>query len=106
MLCLATASDVLILTDETFEHDTQATTGSTTGDWFVLFFAPWCGHCKKVKPTWEDLATDLKKQTVKAASIASVDCTENKDTCQRFGVKGYPTLQYFSHGKMYKFQGK
>ncbi len=106
MLCLATASDVVILTDYNFEHDTQATTGSTTGDWFVLMFAPWCGHCKKVKPIWEELATDLKGQTVKAASIASVDCTENSETCQRFNVKGYPTLLYFSHGKMYKYKGK
>ena len=35
------ASSVKILTDENFEHDTQATTGATTGDWFVMFYAPW-----------------------------------------------------------------
>ena len=43
---------------------------------------------------------------MKAASIASVDCTENSETCQRFEVRGYPTLLYFSHGKMYKYKGK
>ena len=35
------ASSVKVLTDKNFEHDTQATTGATTGDWFVLFYAPW-----------------------------------------------------------------
>jgi hypothetical protein len=30
-----------VLKDSTFEHDTQAVTGATTGDWFVEFYAPW-----------------------------------------------------------------
>jgi hypothetical protein len=36
----APTSFVHTLTDATFEHDTQASTGSTTGDWFVEFYAP------------------------------------------------------------------
>ena len=104
LLAVSTA-DVIVLTDETFEHDTQVTTGSTTGDWLVLFYAPWCGHCKKVKPIWEDLAKDLGKETIKSASVAMVDCDENDSTCMRFGIRGYPTILYFRHGKMYKYSG-
>lgn len=31
--------------------------------------------------------------------IAEVDCTVEKDLCDKFGVKGYPTIKYFSNGK-------
>lgn len=34
------ASEVVVLTESTFEHDTQLSTGATTGDWFIEFYAP------------------------------------------------------------------
>ena len=48
-----------ILTDATFEHDTQASTGATTGDWFVLFHSTDCGTKTLVESNWETAALKL-----------------------------------------------
>ena len=38
---LSLSSDVIELNEENFEHETQVSTGATTGDWFIKFYAPW-----------------------------------------------------------------
>ena len=86
--CPSIAINVQPLTDKNFEHLTQASSGMTTGAWFVKFYAPWCGHCKGLAPTWEELGVELKTEM----TVAKVDCTKEKMTCKRFGVRGYPTL--------------
>merc|ERR1711988_1976463 len=80
------AKDLIVLTDSNFEHDTQASTGMTTGPWFVKFFAPWCGHCKSMAPAWEEVATQLKGQV----NVAEVDCTLHHDLRERFEIKSFP----------------
>eukprot|EP00967_Tisochrysis_lutea_P025674 scaffold29650_cov40-Tisochrysis_lutea.AAC.1 len=62
---------------------------------FVKFFAPWCGHCKKLKPDWDALA-EVHEGSQKVL-IADVDCTAaGKPLCEKYGVRGYPTLKYFN----------
>merc|ERR1719353_528302 len=90
---------VVVLTDDTFEHDTQVTTGATTGDWFVKFYAPWCSHCRTMAPLWEQVAAELKGEL----NVAKVDVTGSPGVQKRFGVQGFPSLLFFSHGKMYAF---
>ena len=55
-------------------------------------FAPWCGHCKALKPEYEDAAKTLKEKDI---PLVKVDCTEEQDLCQSYGVEGYPTLKVF-----------
>lgn len=60
----------------------------------VEFFAPWCGHCKKLAPVYEELAQafDAAKDSV---TIAKVDADAEKELGRRFGVQGFPTLKWF-----------
>jgi len=67
---------------------------------FVKFYAPWCGHCKSLAPTWEKIAGTLKEEV----TIAHVDCTiEDHGFCTAFGVRSYPTLKLIHGGKVYPY---
>lgn len=57
-------------------------------DVLIEFYAPWCGHCKKLTPIYEELAEKLKDEDV---SIVKLDATAN-DVPPTFDVRGFPTL--------------
>ncbi|KZF26579.1 disulfide-isomerase tigA [Xylona heveae TC161] len=60
----------------------------------VEFFAPWCGHCKNLAPTYEKLAEAFTFAEDKV-TIAKVDADAHRSLGQRFGVQGFPTLKWF-----------
>ncbi|CAN8067388.1 unnamed protein product [Agarophyton chilense] len=62
----------------------------------VKFFAPWCGHCKKMADDFKQAATVLKGK----AQLVDLDATEEKDLAQKYGVRGFPTLKLFSKGEL------
>ncbi|KAJ6263373.1 hypothetical protein Dda_1936 [Drechslerella dactyloides] len=63
----------------------------------VEFYAPWCGHCKNLKPAYEAAAGNLKG----LAQVAAIDCDEdaNKATCAEYGIQGFPTIKSFKPKK-------
>ncbi|PKU87257.1 Protein disulfide-isomerase [Dendrobium catenatum] len=67
------------------------------------FYAPWCGHCKKLAPILDEVAVSLHDDA--DVIIAKMDATAN-DVPSEFQVQGYPTL-YFSSaaGKLLQYEG-
>ncbi|KAL7084108.1 hypothetical protein ACP275_14G204400 [Erythranthe tilingii] len=89
----AFADDVVVLTEENFDKEVGQDRGA-----LVEFYAPWCGHCKKLAPEYETLGASFKK--AKSVVIAKVDCDEHKSVCSKYGVSGYPTIQWFPKGSL------
>lgn len=88
---------VLVLTDENFDA-----TIKQYPNILVEFYAPWCGHCKKLAPEYSGAAEVLKAEGV---PLAKVDCTVQKETAERFKIQGFPTLKFFSNGVDSEYQG-
>jgi len=103
LFCLSISKSTLAsvpqLSADTYD---SLTTGKTV---FIKFFAPWCGHCKKMAPAWEKLATEWEDN--KIGLVAEVDCTsdEGKSLCEANGVKGYPTVKYGDPTSLEDYKG-
>lgn len=62
----------------------------------TLFYAPWCGYCKRLMPTWDKFVK--KNGNNGKVVIIKVNCEENKDLGKKFEVKSYPTIKYLPGG--------
>ena len=67
----------------------------------VLFYAPWCGHCKTMKPEYERLRDKYMKNPNK--NVAMINCEDHKDFASKAGVQGFPTLRLYKNPKDNKY---
>lgn len=91
-------NNVKVLTPGTFDQ-TIGQEGKTV---FVKFYAPWCGHCKKLAPDYKKLADVFAEE--KNVIIAEVDADKYKDLAHTYGVTGYPTLKLFKNGEIVDYK--
>ena len=84
---IASASDVHDIKTDTFKDFV-----SSNDLVLAEFFAPWCGHCKKLAPEYDEAAATLKEKNI---PLVKVDCTAEADLCKDYGVEGYPTVKVF-----------
>ena len=98
LFLIVAQTHALELTPETWD---SALAGKTA---FVKFFAPWCGHCKRMKPDWDKLMEKYEDSTT--VVVADVDCiNDGKPLCDKVGVKGFPTVKYGSLGNLEDYKG-
>lgn len=60
---------------------------------FLKVYAPWCGHCKALAPTWTELEKLYEKND--KIIIGSLNAEENEMIARSIGVKGFPTILVF-----------
>jgi len=96
-LFAAVSGGAVELTAESFD---DAIAGKNA---FIKFFAPWCGHCKAMKPAWDQLGDEFAGSN--SVLVGDVDCTVHADLCQKHGVSGYPTLKYWKDGSPEPYNG-
>mmetsp|Transcript_95 Transcript_95/g.275 ORF Transcript_95/g.275 Transcript_95/m.275 type:complete len:231 (-) Transcript_95:95-787(-) len=95
-------AEFVALTDQTFEHQTQASTGMTTGSWLVLFGIPNCESCELLKPVLKELGDD-EELYESGIVTGSVNCSENQDVCFRFSTTKVPVLMYLHKKRLYRY---
>ena len=80
------------LTDANFEQ----TVNHTTQPILVDFWAEWCGPCRRLEPTVDELANDYNGRVL----VAKMNVDENPATPMRFSIRGIPTLLLFKGGQL------
>jgi thioredoxin-like negative regulator of GroEL len=69
--------------------------GMHSGNWIILYYADWCGHCKQFKPEWENLKSMVPSH-INTAEIESENIQHMKSNPQ---IQGYPTMKLYSNNK-------
>ena len=103
LLLAATLCMTAMAQDESMPHVTlldDSNFASVTGDpdkgVLVAFVASWCGHCKRLKPTYEKLAEAFDGES--AVDIAMIDADLYRSVVEKYKVSGFPTIKWFGKG--------
>jgi thioredoxin len=86
------SADVVVLQDTTFDTEVLKSDIPVLVD----FWAVWCGPCKAIAPTVEELA----KQYRGKVKVAKMDVDEHQKVPQQYGIRSIPTLLLFKGGRV------
>jgi len=62
----------------------------------IDFWAEWCGQCRMVAPSIEEISEEYKGKVL----VAKVDVDTNPDISSKLGIRNIPTVMFFKNGKM------
>jgi len=89
---MASTDTIQHVSDASFDEEVTDAEGLTLVD----FWAEWCGPCKMIAPTLDELAEDFRGKI----KICKVDVDANPRTAQRFAVRSIPSLLFFKNGQV------
>lgn len=99
------ASGVVELTWDTYFSEVVDANNTVIGnkEWLIKFYAPWCGYCKKIAPTWDE----IHEKHGENINVAKVDCTNKAsiELCGMFGIRAYPSIKLLHSKSVYTFRG-
>jgi len=67
-------------------------------DTIVAFTAPWCGHCKTLKPIYEEVAKNFLPETNCIVANVDADAESNRPLAEKYDIKSFPTIKFFPKG--------
>jgi thioredoxin 1 len=82
----------LTLTDNTFDKEVLNSDKLAMVD----FWAVWCGPCRMLAPSVEQLSEEYKDQVV----VGKLDVDNNPEVAQKFGIRSLPTILFFKNGEI------
>lgn len=71
-----------------------------------LFYADWCGHCKRFKPVFDGELKDLVSNSKIPVQLEAIDCDKNPQMASKYKVSGFPTLILEVNNKPIEYQGQ
>jgi hypothetical protein len=90
--------NVIHLTPSDVNLDNGQILGMEKYSGLLVVYAPWCGHCKSLKPVWGELARENRNHFL---AIDSTDTESGGDQlAAKLGVRGYPTILVYINGKI------
>ncbi len=80
------------ISDDSFESDVLKADGVVLVD----FWAEWCGPCKQIGPSLEEISDEMSLQL----TVAKINIDDNPETPTKYGVRGIPTMMLFKDGEV------